>query len=303
MPNLSKKTKIILIALFIVTLLFIASATAMERENITLIEKGLRDMVAPLKRGAVVVYEKFGLIPQFFTGVSALSAENEQLKTEIATLQSQINLLEEAGLENTYLREMLGMAEEIQEWSPAATTIIGRSSASWYNTITIKGGENKNFAKNMPLITTEGLVGRIISVSEYTSEVILITDKECAVGAMVQISQTPGVVEGAGKGESVYMIHIPYGARLMKDQVVITSGLGGIFPRGLRIGYITEINPDKGDLMLKANIKPFVDFERLGSLFVLTNVPDYARDSSLPILTQPDAEDNPGENGEGREDG
>lgn len=286
MPDLSKKTKLILIGLFIVTMLFIASATAMERDDLTVIESGLRDMVAPLKRGAMVVYDRLALIPQFFSGYKELATENAALETEITRLRSELNRLEEAGVENVYLKEMLGIAAEIEEWQPIATEVIGRSSLSWYNTITIKGGENKNFAKNMPIITTEGLVGRIISVSQYTSEVILITDKECAVGAMVQISRTPGVVEGDGQGEKVYMIHIPFDSRLMQDQVVVSSGLGGIFPRGLRIGYITAFSPDEGDLMLRAEIKPFVDFERLQHVFVLTKTPAQAWDISPPEATE-----------------
>jgi rod shape-determining protein MreC len=246
----------------------------MERDNITLAEKLLRDFFAPLKRGSVLVYEKIVSVFRFFAEYKTLAEENRLLKEEISALKDRISLIEEHSIENASLREMLNLSEDIQEWQPVAVAVIGRSSEAWYNTITIKGGENRGFTKNMPVINTEGLIGRILSVSRYSAEVILITDKECAVGAVTQIDKTPGIVEGEGRGGQLSMLHIPNDAEITLNQVVITSGLGGVFPKGLRIGYITEINSADGDLMLKGAITPFVDFERLDNVFVLTY--DYA---------------------------
>lgn len=282
MPKFTRKTIIILTVLLIVALLIVAAVTAMERDEITVIESALRDFFAPLKRGAVLLYAKMAAIPQYFSDFNELKAENEALKEEIVQLNSELNRMEEASIENAYLRDMLSLSQDITEWLPVASNVIGRSSATWYNTVTIKGGENQGFLKDMPVITSDGLVGRIMTVSRYTSEVILITDMECAVGAMVQINKTPGVTEGNGMDEGLSMIHIPYGAQITADQVVITSGLGGIFPKGLRIGYITAVTPDRGDLMIKAEITPFVDFERLDNVLVLTRIPESAL---VPAIT------------------
>ncbi len=288
MPHFSKKSKIVCILLAVILLLGIAAGTAMERSSLTFLEKGLRELFAPIQNGAMVVYQRLSLIPQFFTGVNELLDENSELQRQVANLNSQLSQLQEAEIENVYLRELLDLSREMQDWQPVAASVIGRSTDTWYNTITIKGGTNKGFAKDMPVITTEGLVGRILSVSQSTSEVLLITDKESAVGAMIQISYIPGVVEGASSADRVTMLHIPYDARVVKDQTVVTSGLGGIYPRGLRIGYITAITPTNGDLMLKANVHPFVDFERLDNVLVLTHQPETI------VVTPPQEEENDG---------
>lgn len=279
-----KKGKIALVALFIIAALILASATAMERTHLSSAESGLRDGLAPLKSGAMVVKDQFARIPQFFVGMDSLMAENQQLKIEVARLENEVSNLSEVNVENVELKQMLGMEQEVKNWGPVATTVIARSPDSWYSTITIKGGINKGFAVGMPVVATEGLVGRILSVTEHTAEVLLIVDKEGAVGAKMQLTGTPGVVEGTtSAGNILYMIHIPYEAQVENDQVVITSGLGSIFPAGLRIGYVTNVESYNGGLMLKATLTPFVDFERLENVFVLTKFSASASNSSTGV--------------------
>lgn len=123
----------------------------------------------------------------------------------------------------------------------------------------------------MPVINESGLVGRVINVTSHTSEVLLILDREGAVGAMVQQTRIPGVVEGLGSPtDQLQMIHIAQDAPVKVNQVVITSGYGGIFPKGLRIGYVKEIFPEGNGLMKRAVLQPFVDFDRLEEIMVIT---------------------------------
>jgi rod shape-determining protein MreC len=125
----------------------------------------------------------------------------------------------------------------------------------------------------MPVINEQGLVGRIINVTNSTAEVLLIMDREGAVGALVQQTRVPGVVEGLGPNSSqLQMLHIAVDAPISVNQVVVTSGYGGKFPKGLRIGYVTEIIPQGDGLMKKAIIQPFVDFGRLEEIMVVTGV-------------------------------
>lgn len=268
-----KRLMIFLCIILVLIILFVAASTAMERGHLSFLEKGLRDVMAPLTSGSSIALEKIGAIPQYFVGIKKLSEENENLKTTISQLETKLNSYEDALRENVELCDLLELKNEIVDWSPIATKVIGRSSSLWYNTITIKGGSKKGFEANMICVTAEGLVGRITAVSAYTSEVRLITDRSSGIGALVQVSNSPGVVSGLGRGNELKMVHIPGDARLVKDQVVVTSGLGEIFPAGLRIGYIGEVKPESNGLMLSAIIKPFVDFDRLDSLLVLTKIP------------------------------
>ena len=114
----------------------------------------------------------------------------------------------------------------------------------------------------------------------------MLTDKDCAVGAVIRVSQTPGVGEGDGESDRVNMIHIPADTVIAKDQVVVTSGLGGVFPAGLRIGYILDVEPDSGGLMQKATVQLYADFDRIKNVFVLTKIPEYALQSSEDLTNQ-----------------
>jgi len=271
----SRRGKYLLAGFLALLLLICAALTAGDRAALTMVERGLRDVVTPIRKGALVASEKIRIIPGFFTGFEQLMDENSRLKNEVARLQNEVGYLEEAGLENVRLRRLLDMKETIADWQSTVAQVIARDNVTWYSAITIEGGLNKGFARNMPVVTAEGLVGRIVAVSDNSAEVRLIIDRDSAVGAMVQVSRANGVVEGRGRGskEQLSMIHIPYDAKINLNQVVISSGLGGTYPHGLRIGYITKVSPDQGGLMLKAMVKPFVDFDRLEEVLVLTSPP------------------------------
>jgi rod shape-determining protein MreC len=278
--GLSKRSKYLLAGFLTLLLLICAALTAGDRAGLTMVERGLRDVITPIRRGALVVSEKIRFIPGFFTGFEQLMEENSRLKNEVARLQNEVGYLEEAGLENVRLRRVLDMKETIADWQSTVAQVIARDNLTWYSAITIEGGLNKGFARNMPVVTAEGLVGRIVAVSDNSAEVRLIIDRDSAVGAMVQVSRANGVVEGGGRSskEQLSMIHIPYDAKINLNQVVISSGLGGNYPHGLRIGYITKVSPDQGGLMLKATVKPFVDFDRLEEVLVLTSPPQQYSD-------------------------
>ena len=153
--------------------------------------------------------------------------------------------------------------------------VTARDLENLHQTLIINKGSEDGIRKDMPVINEQGLIGRIINVTDRTSEVLLILDREGAVGAMVQQTRVPGVVEGLGPGsDQLQMIHINVDAPIGVNQVIITSGYGGIFPKGLRIGYVKEIIPEANGLMKRAVIQPFVDFDRLEEILVVTGVVD-----------------------------
>ena len=274
MPRGKKHTRItvLLVCLGVIGLLVLAGKTAVGRPYLSGIENGLRTVLAPIQIGAMVVYDKFSSIPDYFGGIERLKKENSDLYDEIYTLTNQMNALTEADEENKRLKELLKVYDQVKdEWTPVVSNVIGRETASWYRTITIEGGEDRGFKKNMAVINGRGLIGRIINVSATSSEVLLILDPEGAVGALVQNTRAVGIIEGKdGESDELSLIHVPYDADIELYQTVITSGLGGIFPKGYRIGYITDIETESGGLMLKCTVKPFVNFNKLEEVLVLT---------------------------------
>lgn len=252
----------------------VARITGMERNNLSTIEITIRDLLAPLESGVTVVSGKFKTVGNYFGRYNKLYQENNLLNEEIERLRKENMLLTEARLENLRLRELLNMREDQkQEWEAISAKIIGRDLSNWYHSVIIDKGTEDGLKKNMTVINQDGLVGRIISTTKNTSEVLLVVDKEGAVGSLVQLSRTPGVVEGIDHPKTLLrMIHIPHDAEIEENQVVITSGLGGVFPKGIRIGYIKQIILEPNGLMKQAIVQPFVDFERLEEVLVLKPV-------------------------------
>lgn len=271
MRNRGRRFLIIGSAVFVIIFLFIAYHTGPKRDDMSAIEKIFCDITAPFHNGLVWVGEQFSSFGSYFVSIKGLQEENEQLKEEIAALKKEASNFAEIDLENSRLRNLLHMQKRLEnEFEVTVAPVIARNASSWYNTVTIKGGEDQGFTQGMPVVNGDGLVGRIISVSQYTSEVLLILDKDGTVGVLVQPSRTPGVVEGKGDlGSHLQLNHVPYDANIQKNQTVISSGLGGIYPAGLLVGYISEIQTAAGGLMLEVTVTPFVDFERLEEVMVL----------------------------------
>ncbi|MGI6224883.1 MAG: rod shape-determining protein MreC [Peptococcales bacterium] len=279
--------KIILLTTFIVILLSIASLTGMERLNLSLLETGVQSIRAPLAGGATIVTQRVKDFFGTFGEIAKLREENANLKKEIGQLNQEIDLLRDFGLENMRLRKLLDYKEvHINDFQFLAAQVIGRDPSNWYSTITINKGTNDGVQKNMPIVTHQGLVGRVISVSPRASEVLLILDQEGAVGGRVwETRETPGVVEGNGQGNNLLsMIHMPHDAEIEVGQTIVTSGLSGLFPPGIRIGQVIKVEDEASGLMKRASIEPFVNFNRLEEVLVITNVNDsYYIQEELPI--------------------
>ena len=261
--------------LIFVLFISIARISGNERESLTSVEKGMMYIAAPIQSGTTFVIQNVKDFFGAFQEVDSLRKENASLKEQVSKKNNQINNLREYQSENDRLRKLLNYKEaHDQDFNIAVAKVVARSPGNWYKTITINLGSQDGIEKNMPIITDEGLVGRIINVAPRTSEVLLILDHEGAVGAKIwETRDIPGVVEGNGDRSSLLsMIYLPHDANIKIGQTIVTSGLGDIFPQGLRIGSIIEVENDESGLMKKAKIKPFANFSRLEEVLVILQV-------------------------------
>lgn len=272
--RLSKYKTFFLTVVVALALISLIKYTGFERPFLNSTEAFFRELLAPVQGAVMKAASK---VDSFFNAAFSfmkLRSENERLKKVIEDLKEENAVLKEYREENIRLKRLLDLKETLNEhYSLTAARVIGRNPENWYSTLTIDKGFRDGIRKNMPVISDRGLVGRIASVSANTSEVLLITDREGAVAAMIQQTRTPGVVEGLGPNtDELQLIHLPYDAPVGKNQVVITSGLGGVFPKGLRIGYVKGVYPEANGLMKRAVIEPFVDFDRLEEVMIITGV-------------------------------
>lgn len=244
----------------------------MERQGLNFPERWLRDFIAPFQKLVTSVTTSVGDAVQGITSWRKLEEENRALRQQISDLTQANTQLEEYRLENQRLRALLGFRDQAAgRYRMVAARVIARDPSNWFRTLIIDRGQAQGIRKDMAVVTYEGLVGRVIGVTANTAEVLLIVDQEGAAGAMLQASRTPGIVRGGPPGSGLLeMVHIPSNATIQPNDVVITSGLGGVFPKGLRIGYVERVEPEAGGLMTKATIKPYVDFDRLEEVLIIT---------------------------------
>lgn len=260
-----------LAACLVILVLFLAGLTSTERENISTPEQLLREMLAPLQNGAAVISGNIHNWGAYLQGVDNIRAENEELQKEISELRLQLVNLAEYEQENERLKTLLhAVGSYNKQYDYATCQVVNRSQSSWYKTLIINGGSDDGFSVGLPVVCAQGVVGRIINTSANTSEVLLITDREGALSVMVQNTRTVGVVEGDGETDGLAMVHIPYDADIENYQQVITSGYGGVFPKGLLVGYINSIDLQSDGLMLDVGVRSYVDFNRLEEVMVLT---------------------------------
>ena len=247
--------------------------TGWARKNLTWPEIAIREGVAPVQKALAATKKGIGGFFTYFSSLKELQGENLRLREQIDKSNMDAQKLEEYKLESYRLHKLLKLQETIADsYKLVSADVIARDVSNWTHTIIIDSGSKDGIKTDMAVISKEGLVGRVWVVTPNTAEVRLIVDRDSAVGAMVQDIRLPGVVDGNGENASLEMVHIPNDVFIEANQTVVTSGLESIFPKGIRLGYVSEIYPDPNGLTKRAVIVPFVDFHRLEEVMVILQV-------------------------------
>ncbi|MBA2661768.1 MAG: rod shape-determining protein MreC [Bradymonadaceae bacterium] len=200
-----------------------------------------------------------------------LVEENRRLKHEVARLREEKSRLIGILQENSRLREMVDLQKRHPEYELVPAMVIGRDVSPYFRVVTIKIQSNAKLKARMPVIAAGGVVGQIHRVYGEFADVVVLSDPRSRIDAISQRNRTQGVVQGLGH-ERDYFAKIAY--LLQKDEiragdVMVTSGMGGIFPKELIIGTVTEIGTSERGLFQEASIEPAVDFSRLEEVFVI----------------------------------
>ena len=192
-----------------------------------------------------------------------LREENERLRTRNVEL-------EEAAQDTQRLQELLDLKSSYNLESKAARIISG-SSDSWSRSVTIDKGEDSGLTVNMPVTCSVGVIGQIIDTSATTSTVRLITDESSSVAAMVQSSRAHGMLQGSVSGELKLEL-VSCDLDVSVGDVVVTSGLGGVFPKGLPLGMVKSVEASEGALYYTIVVEPFAHSNNLEEVLVITSL-------------------------------
>ena len=202
-------------------------------------------------------------------GLSDLRLQNEILREQNLRLSMELVELRESKLKNERLRGLLNFRQENQSAGDyLAAKVIARDPDRITNTLLIDIGQTDGVQERMPVVTADGLVGRVLEVHSWTSVVQLLLDRNCRVSAIVQRkSRTQGIV--MVEGGTLYLSHVPLRSQVEEGDVVVSSGLGGIFPGGLLIGTVTVLGDEEQGLFREVILTPGVNFANLEEVFVL----------------------------------
>lgn len=223
----------------------------------------------------------------YFVG---LQRSNDALRKENDVLRGQLAEDWETQSENDRLRSMLAFEKE-NPGQLVAATVIGADSASWAKSIRINRGSKAGLGRNMAVVTPSGVLGRVVEVSPWYSDVQLITDGRSDVPVRVQRTRAQGMLEGLSKG----ICHLKFVQRsedVEAGDIVITSGLGGIFPRGLVVGTIVDVEKKEYGVLQEVRVVPAVDFQRLPEevlVVVQSNEPPEAPEVAATPTPKPTA--------------
>lgn len=272
MFKLFKNKFLWLLLLIIAISVALMNFTTTHRDNITLVEKLVRDAYIPMQGGVSSFKVNWDGWIGVFGEKNRLQQQIKELEAENGKLAFENQSLREYKQESMRLRRMLNFENTTREnYDLLAVRVIARSPNNWYRCITIDRGSRQGVKKDMPVISPGGLVGVVASVSQNSAQVSLITDREMAVGAIIQKTrETNGIIEGLGNSNQLRMINIPYYSKIKQGDLIVSSGLSAIYPPGIMIGTVTEITREPNGLLLSAAIRPAVSFDKLEEVFVVT---------------------------------
>jgi len=196
-----------------------------------------------------------------------IAKENNALRTQLNRASEKSNLWQETDLANARLRNLLDFQKNITELVVAAE-VIGKDPSTWFKTVIIDKGKADGLTKGLPVVMPQGIAGQVIEVANHYAKVMLIIDRNSAVDALVQRTRARGVI----KGESTDQLRLDYVLRKKDVRIgdtVVSSGLDGIYPKGLRIGVVAEVIEHEADIFHEVLISPMVDFEKLEEVLVV----------------------------------
>lgn len=225
---------------------------------------------APLLESLKIPLTFFSLIKREIRGVIFYHRnfmQNEKLQKEINLLKEKLNNLEEISQENVRLRTLLSFKQD-SPYKVIVARVIGRSPESWSSVVIIGKGKSQGIKEGMAVRDYRGLVGRVSEVSESTSKITLINDPNFGVSAIVQRSRQEGLVGGA-LGGLLVMRYLPNEADIEISDVIVTSGLTALYPKGLLIGTVVDIGSDFSGLSRYATVKPAAELSRIEEVLVI----------------------------------
>jgi rod shape-determining protein MreC len=213
------------------------------------------------------IYFPLTAFDRFLSDVARAKTQNVELNQKLAELSVQVAGYTEERAENARLRRMLEFNLQMP-YKLVPTKVIGLGTNPSAKSIIINVGANRGVRINNPVVTSDGIVGKTIAVTQTSSIVQLLTDHNCRISAIDQNTRTQGIIRWRG-GKLLQMGEVPVESQLAVGDTIISSGFGGIFPPGIRVGIVVYAKNQTGSLFKDILVKPAVQFWSLEEVFVI----------------------------------
>ena len=268
---MKNKSGIIGIIITIVILIIVVIVSNISADNLSSIEGAIGKIFMPIQNGIVYLKNKISGNEQELSDIDSLKNENQNLRNENSKLQEQLRELEILKSENNTLKEYVNLKEKYSDYTTVPAYVIQRSISNYEKIIVINAGTKDGLAVGMPVISESGLVGHIISVTSSTAKVQTIIDTSSSVSASISNIQDSVILKGSlSNSEILKATYIPADSTILQGDSVVTSGLGGIYPKGILIGTVKNIVNTRNESDRYAEVEVSTDFMKLETVLVIT---------------------------------
>ena len=262
-----KYQSIAVAAVLLVVSMVVLSYSAMRLSETGLLRKIVLETAAPVEDAINISLMSLRNVWNRYLFLIGMEEENRRLRSENAALSGQLNQYREGYLEGIRLRTLLAIKDDLKHRAVAAR-VIDKDRTTLFKTLLINKGTADGLKVGFPVLTDQGIVGRIIETSWHAARVLLLIDENSNIDALIQRTRAQGILQGAGcAGCSLKYISRVEDVRT--GDVVLTAGLAGIFPQGLPLGVVSGTQRGEGGLFQKINVKPAVDFGKLEEVLAL----------------------------------
>jgi len=278
-----RRRRAVLVALIVASLVLLSvSFNQASSGPLASIQRGISTVLSPVEEGASRALKPARDLVNWFDETFDARGENEELRAEVQKLRAEVAKAQSAVGENEQFRKLLDLDDAnatVAGYERVTGRVIGRSPTVWYSTVTIDVGSSEGIEVNDPVVTGDGLVGRITKTTNGTSLVTLITDHRSAVSASILPEGPDGVVEPeAGDPDDLLLDFISNDEEIEEGAILVTAGwsdgeISSAYPYGLEIGRVTEATVGEQETFQQVHVKPFADLRDLDYVQVLTGGP------------------------------
>lgn len=270
--NNHKKSGMLGIIITIVILIILVVITNIETSKLYNIENVISKIISPVQNGIAYLQNKISGNNAFFADMDELKKENKELKQKNSELEQQLRELEIIKAENETLKQYGQLTEKYQSYKTIPAYVINRDITNYSKTIVINVGKEDGIAENMAVIADEGLVGYVISVTSNTAKVQTIIDSASATSSITSTTRDTMVCKGTiDSTRTLKASYISTNADIIEGDSIETSGMGGIYPKGIYIGKATKVAAGKNKIDKTVEVQTAVDFSKLETVLIITN--------------------------------